>query len=141
MQVRSLEHRMRFRRIVYFVPLLFAAGCFSATECDCIAPTVLIAGSVTGAAGVTVRIEARTTQSPCRSDDTAAGSFSIADAQPDGTYRVGVPLPSPGPACVIVTATKFVDRPVTVTSRVEATITKMPATGPQEVRVDIAFPS
>jgi hypothetical protein len=86
-----------------------------------------------------VRIEGRTTQSPCPDDATAAGSESIGETQPDGTYQVGVPLPSPGPACVIVTATKFSDRPVTVTRRVEATITKMPATGPQEIRVDVLF--
>jgi len=63
----------------------------------------------------------------------------MADTQRDGTYRVGVPLPSPGPACVVVTATKFDDRPVVVTRRVEATITTMPVTGPQEIRVDVAF--
>jgi len=40
---------------------------------------------------------------------------------------------------VIVTATKFSDRPVTVTRRVDVTITTMPATGPQEFRVDVAF--
>ena len=130
---------MQVRRIgIRFVPLLLAAGCGTTTECDCVAPTVAIAGSVTGAAWP-VRIEARTTQSPCPDDATAAGSVSIADTQPDGTYQVGVPLPSPGPACVIVTATKFSDRPVTVTRRVEATITKMPATGPQEIRVDVVF--
>ena len=70
---------------------------------------------------------------------TAAGSVSIADTQPDGTYRVGIPLPPPGPACVIVTATQYSDRPVTVTRRVKATITKMPATGLQKIRVDVVF--
>ena len=38
-----------------------------------------------------------------------------------------------------VTATKFDDRPVVMTRRVEATITTMPVTGPQEIRVDVAF--
>lgn len=123
---------------IRFVPLLYAAGCVTSTECDCIAPTLGIAGSVTGAASP-VRIEARSTQSPCPVDATAGGSLSITDAQSDGTYRLGIPLPAPGPACIIVTATKFSDRPVTVTRRVEATITKMPATGPQEIRVDVAF--
>ena len=130
---------MRVRRIgIRFVPLLFAAGCGTSTECDCVAPTVAIAGSVTGAAWP-VRIEARSGQSPCRDDAIATGSPSSADTEPDGTYRVGVPLPSPGPACLIVTATKFSDRPVTVTRRVDVTITTMPATGPQEFRVDVAF--
>ena len=123
---------------IRFVPLLFVAGCGTTTECDCVAPTVAIAGSVTGAAWP-VRIEARTTQSPCPDDATATGSASIADTPPDGTYRVGLPLPSPGPACVVVTATKFSDRPVTVTRRVETTITKMPVAGPQEIRVDVVF--
>ena len=130
---------MGVRRIgARFVPLVFAAGCGMSTECDCIAPTVVVAGSVTGAASP-VRVEARTAPSPCRDDATAAGSLNIADTQSDGTYRVGLPLPSPGPTCVIVTATKLSDRPVTVTRRVEATVTKMPATGPQEIRVDIAL--
>ena len=130
---------MQVRRIgIQFVPLLFAAACGTTTECDCIAPTVAIAGTVTGAAAP-VRIEARSTESPCPGDATASGSGTIADTQPDGTYRVGIPLPSPGLTCVIVTATKFSDRPVTVTRRVEATITKMPATGPQEIRVDVVF--
>ena len=40
---------------------------------------------------------------------------------------------------VIVTATKFADRPVTITRRVEAMITQMPLPGPQEIRADIAF--
>ena len=123
---------------IRFVPLIFAAACGTSTVCDCVAPSVAIVGSVTGAASA-VRIEARTTSSPCPDDATAAGSISIADTQPDGTYRVGVPLPSPGPACVVVTATKFDDRPVVVTRRVEATITTMPVTGPQEIRVDVAF--
>ncbi len=123
---------------IRFVPLIFAAGCGTSTMCDCVAPTVAIVGRVIGAASP-VRIEARTTPSPCPDDATAAGSVSIADTQSDGTYWVGIPLPSPGPACVIVTATKFDDRPVMVTRRVEATITTMPVTGPQELRVDIAF--
>jgi len=121
-----------------FVPLLFVAGCGTTTECDCVAPTVAIAGSVTGAPSP-VRIQARSAQSPCPDDATAAGSPSVADTQTDGTYRVGIPLPSPGPACVIVTATKFSDRPVAVTRRVETTITTMPVTGPQEIRVDVVF--
>lgn len=129
------------RTTLRFVPLLLSAGCVSSTECDCIAPSVVIAGTVTGPAAGPIRIEARTTQSPCRADDTASGSINVGEVQPDGTFRVGVPLPAPGPACVIVSATKFTDRPVTVTSRVEATITKMPATGPQEVRVNIVFTS
>lgn len=130
---------MRVGRIaIRFVPLLIAAGCSTSTECDCVAPSVAIAGSVSGAVSP-VRIEARSTQSPCPGDATAAGSPNLADMQVDGTYRLGIPLPSPGPACVIVTATKFSDRPVTVTRRVEVTITTMPATGPQEIRVDIAF--
>jgi hypothetical protein len=140
MQVGSRSNvTMHVRRIgIRFVPLLLTAGCGTSTECDCIAPTVVVAGSVTGAASP-VRIEARTAPSPCRDDATAAGSNNITDTQSDGTYRVGVPLPSPGPACVVVTATKFSDRPVTVTRRVEATVTKMPVTGPQEIRVDVAF--
>jgi hypothetical protein len=93
---------------------------------------------VTGAAAP-VRVEVRSTQSPCPDDATAAGSVSIADTQPDGTYQVGIPLPSPGPACIVVTATKVSDRPLTVTRRVEATITAMPTTGPQVIRVDVAF--
>ena len=99
---------------------------------------VVVVGNVAGAAPP-VRIEARTAQSPCPTDASASGSVNIAETQNDGTYRVGVPLPSPGPACIVVTATKFTDRPITVTRRVEATITKMPATGSQEIRVDMVF--
>jgi len=123
---------------IRFVPALLAAGCSTTTECDCVAPMVIVVGNVTGAAPP-VRIEARIVQSPCPSDASASGSTSVAETQTDGTYRVGVPLPSPGPACVVVTATKFANQPVVITKRVEASITKMPATGPQEVRVDVAF--
>lgn len=113
-------------------------GCTNTTECDCIASSVVIFGTVTGAEWP-VRVEARLGASPCQSDAVATGSVGIADTQRDGTYRVGVPLPAPGPACIIVTATKFADRPVTVTRRVEATITQMPPSGPQEIRADVTF--
>ena len=113
-------------------------GCNTTTECDCIAPSVVIFGNVTGAEWP-VRVSARIGTSPCQPDADATGTVDVADTQRDGSYRVGVPLPAAGPACVIVTATKFADRPLTVTRRIEATITQMPLSGPQYIRADLAF--
>jgi hypothetical protein len=132
---------MRLLHVVLrFVPAVVVIGCSTTTECDCVAPTVVVAGNVVGVSPP-VRVEARLAQSPCPTDASASGSVNIGEVQNDGTYRVGIPLPAPGPACVVVTATKFANQPITVTRRVEATITKMPANGPQEVRVDVAFPT
>ena len=128
----------RARGALRFVPLAFVAACTTTTACDCVAPTVVVVGNVVGVLPP-VRIEARLAQSPCPAEASASGSVNIAETQNDGTYRVGIPLPSPGAACVVVTATKFANQPITVTRRVEATITKMPATGPQEIRVDMPF--
>jgi hypothetical protein len=126
------------RTLMSSAAAVLLAGCNTTTQCDCIAPSVVIFGNVTGAEWP-VRIEARLGPSPCQSDAVATGSVNIADTQHDGSYRVGVPLPAAGPACVIVTATKFADRPVTITRRIEAAITQMPLSGSQEIRADIAF--
>ena len=116
--------------------MLPLAGCMGTTECSCIAPTVVIFGNVSGTT-LPVSVEARVGQGVCREGTSGSGSPGTARVEANGSYEVGVELPPPGSACIVVTASTL-DLPLTTTTRrVDATVTAMPASGPQRIRVDV----
>ena len=114
----------------------FVAGCMGTTECSCAPLSVVIFGTVTGTSAP-VSVEARIAQGVCREGTSPSGFPGTARAAADGSYEMGVSLPPPGPACVVVTASTL-DLPlITTTRRVDTTISAPSAGDPPRIRVDV----
>ena len=117
--------------------LLTFAACTNTAVCDCVVPSIVVFGTVTGAT-VPVEVDVRLGQGVCR-DGISLGAASKAVVDANGSYQVGISLPPPGPACVVVSA-RTLDIPVmTTTRRVDATITPAPNGDPQRIRADVAL--
>ena len=114
------------------------AGCTNSSECDCVAPMVVVLGTITGAAS-SVEVEVRLAGGVCRDQVSTTGIVGRTGAIASGSYQIGLDLPQPGPACVSVTARTLSLPLLTATTRVDATITPMPVAGPQQIRADVAF--
>jgi len=134
--VGSVAMRSIGNRIALLVVLTLAA-CTNTAECDCIAPSIVVFGTVTGAA-VPVEVDVRLGQGVCR-DGISLGTGSRAPVDANGSYQVGINLPPPGPACVVVSARTLDIPSMTTTRRVDATITPAPNGDPQRIRVDVAL--
>lgn len=118
--------------------LLPIAGCVSSTECDCVPPMIFVFGTISGATAP-VAVDVRLGQGVCRADSFPIGIAGTGRAETDGSYQVGVSLPQPGPACIVVTATTL-DLPlITVTRRVDAVIAAPTNGDPQRIRADVAL--
>jgi hypothetical protein len=120
--------------------MLPIAGCMGATECSCIAPSIVVFGTVSGPSAP-VSVDVRLGSGVCREDALATSIAGTARPEADGSYTVSVDLPGPGPECIVVTATRLDVPLVSVTRRVDAVITTQPSTGPQRIRVDVAVPA
>ena len=129
--MRSIGNR------IALLVLLTLAACTNTTQCDCIVPSIVVFGTVTGAT-VAVEVDVRLGQGVCR-DGISLGAASKAVVDADGSYQVGLSVPPPGPACVVVSA-RTLDIPLmTTTRRVDATITPAPNGDPQRIRADVAL--
>jgi hypothetical protein len=117
--------------------VLMLAACTHTTECDCVVPSIVVFGTVTGAT-VAVEVDARLGQGVCR-DGISLGAASRAVVDATGSYLVGLALPPPGPACVVVSARTLDIPSMTTTRRVDATITPAPNGDPQRIRADVAL--
>src|SRR5438105_928860 len=105
----------RFRNAIAMLITLPVAGCVGTTECSCIAPSVVIFGTVTGPSAP-VSIDVRLGSGVCREGSLPTSIASTGRAETDGSYTVGVSLPGPGPECVVVTATRL-DVPLVAVTR------------------------
>jgi hypothetical protein len=122
------------------VVMLPIAGCMGATECSCVAPSVVIFGTVSGPSAP-VSVDVRMGSGMCREGSLPASIAGTGRPETDGSYAVAVSLPGPGPECIVVTATRL-DLPlVSATRRVDAVITTQPGDGPQRIRVDVPLPT
>ena len=117
--------------------MLPLAACVNTAECDCVVPSIIVFGTVTGAT-VPVEVDVRLGQGVCR-DGISLGAASRAVVDANGSYQVGIDLPPPGPACVVVSARTLDIPSITTTRRVDATITPAPNGDPQRIRADVAL--
>ena len=117
---------------------LFAVACRTSTECDCIAPTATVFGTVSGALAP-VGLEVRMTPGDCSDGSIPSGNGSQGRSDARGDYEVVVYLNRPGPTCLVVTAATL-DLPLmSVTKRVSVTLETFDAMSPQRIRVDLAL--
>ena len=125
------------RTTIVSVVMLPLAACVNTAECDCVVPSIIVFGTVTGAT-VPVEVDVRLGQGVCR-DGISLGAASRAVVDANGSYQVGIDLPPPGPACVVVAARTLDIPSITTTRRVDATITPAPNGDPQRIRADVAL--
>ena len=85
----------QMRSSIAVLVMLPLAACGTTTVCDCVAPSVVIFGTVTGAS-VQVEVDVRLGQGVCR-DGISTGLSSKTGTDANGSYQVGVDLPPPGP--------------------------------------------
>ena len=127
----------QMRSSIAVLVMLPLAACGTTTVCDCVAPSVVIFGTVTGAS-VQVEVDVRLGQGVCR-DGISTGLSSKTGTDANGSYQVGVDLPPPGPACVVVSARTLAVPSVITTRLVDATILPQPKGDPQRIRADVAL--
>ena len=129
------------RRLPSTLAILFALpapGCVGSTECSCVAPVVVVVGTITGTSAP-LAVDVGLSPGVCRDGVAPARAAGTTLAGTERSYSVPVDLPQPGPVCIVVTAATL-DLPlVTATRRVDAVITTAPMAGPQQVRADVAF--
>ena len=117
---------------------LFAVGCKTTTQCDCIAPTAVVFGTVSGTLAP-VGLEVRMATGDCNDGSVPSGTVSQGRSDARGDYEVVVYLDRPGPTCMFVTAATL-DLPRTsVTKRVPVLLETFNAMSPQRFRVDLAL--
>jgi hypothetical protein len=126
------------RSVLAPVFALLAVACRTTTECDCIAPTAVVFGTVSGTLAP-VGLEVRMAPGDCNSGPVPAGTASQGRSDARGDYEVVVYLNQPGPTCLFVTAVTL-DLPLaSVTKRVAVTLETFDAMSPQRIRVDLAL--
>ena len=127
----------RARYVLMPVLALLAAACSSTTQCDCIAPTALVQGTVSGTLAP-VGIEVRMAPGDC-SGSAPSGNLHQGRTDARGDYEVVLYLNQPGPTCLAVTALTL-DLPLqSVTKRVAVTLDTFNAASPQRIRIDLAM--
>lgn len=115
-----------------------AVACTTVTECDCIAPTAFVHGTVSGASAP-VNVEVRMAPGDCSGGSVPSGSVNQGRADANGVYEVVLYLNKTGPTCLVVTA-QTLDLPLAaVTKRVAVTLQPFDAASPQRIRVDLAL--
>ena len=119
---------------------LVAVACQTTTQCDCIAPTAVVFGTVSGTLAP-VGLEVRMAPGNCNDGAVPSGTASQGRSDARGDYEVVVYLdrPGPGPTCMIVTAVTLDLPAVSVTKRVAVTLQTFDAMSPQRIRVDLAL--
>ena len=117
---------------------LFAVGCQTSTQCDCIAPTAVVFGTVSGTLAP-VGLEVRLAPGNCNDGSVPSGTVSQGRSDARGDYEVVVYLDRPGPTCMVVTAMTLDGPAVSVTKRVAVTLQTFDAMSPQRIRVDLAL--
>ena len=117
---------------------LLGTGCRTVTQCDCIAPTALVHGSVSGALAP-VGIEVRQAPGDCGSGSVPSGTVNAGRSNARGDYEVVLYLDRTGPTCLTVTALTLDLPSVSVTRRVSVTLKPFDAANPQRIRVDLAL--
>lgn len=127
---------MRARSSPVLILALLGTGCMTTTGCDCVAPTALVHGNVSGTLAP-VGIEVRMAPGDCTGGSVSSGNVAQGRSDARGDYEVVVYLNETGPTCLVVTALTL-DLPLTsVTRRVAVTLEPFNATAPQRIRVDL----
>jgi hypothetical protein len=117
-----------------------AGGCGTVTQCDCVAPTALVHGGVSGAVAP-VGIEVRMAPGDCISGSVPSGTVHQGRWEGRGDYEVVLYLNQPGLTCLTVTALTLDVPQQSVTKRVPVTLQVFDAASPQRIRVDLALGS
>ena len=120
--------------------VVIAGGCRTVTQCDCVAPTALVHGSVSGALAP-VAIEVRMAPGDCSGGSVPSGTVHQGRSDGRGEYEVVLYLNQPGPTCLVVTALTVDGPQQSVTKRVPVTLQVFDAASPQRIRVDLALGS
>ena len=120
------------------VLVLFAVACKTTTQCDCIAPTAVVFGTVSGTLAP-VGLEVQMAAGDCNDGSVPSGTVSQGRSDARGDYEVVVYLDRPGPTCMVVTAVTLDLPAVSVTKRVAVTLQTFDAMSPQRIRVDLAL--
>ena len=128
------------RSALMLAVVLVAGGCRTVTQCDCVAPTALVHGSVSGTAAA-VGIEVRMAPGDCSGGSVPSGTVHQGRSDGRGEYEVVVYLNQPGPTCLAVTALTLDAPQQSVTKRVPVTLEVFTAASPQRIRVDLALGS
>jgi hypothetical protein len=128
------------RSALMLAVVLVAGGCRTVTQCDCVAPTALVHGSVSGAAAP-VDIEVRMAPGDCSGGSVPPGTVHRGRSDGRGDYEVVLYLNQPGLTCLTVTALTLDVPQQSVTKRVPVTLEVFTAASPQRIRVDLALGS
>lgn len=126
------------RSALALVLALFSVACRTTTECDCVAPTAVVFGTVSGTLAP-VGLEVRMAPGDCNGGSVPSGNVSQGRSDARGDYEVVLYLDRTGPTCLAVTALTLDIPLVSVTKRVAVTLDTFNAVSPQRIRVDLAL--
>ena len=133
----------RVSSLIASISVLALAACMGVTECSCVAPStgLTVSGTVslTGAPLANTYVRVNVAPGVCEAAASPiATEVGGAETGATGTYEARLGTTQTGPACVIVTATKFDPGEISGSRRIDVSLPTTLAGEIREIRADVA---